>query len=304
LRIVSFSRVLGAAPEPGALLVDSKQVLAFTAPPAALPMPADPYAWLDLDGPFLAAARALWTRVTSDRALEASLAARGAIVPRASIRLVAPVPRPRKVICIGLNYRDHAAEAGLPIPERPLFFSKFPTSVVGPGDAIEIPPGSVQVDYEAELGVVIGRRARMVSRERALDHVLGYTNVNDVSARDFQFADGQWQRGKSPDTFCPMGEAIVSPDEVGDPHNLAIRLRVNGKTLQDSRTDQLVFGVDVLISFLSQTITLEPGDLIATGTPPGVGFARKPPIFLQAGDEVEVEIEGLGILRNGVRAPE
>jgi 2-keto-4-pentenoate hydratase/2-oxohepta-3-ene-1,7-dioic acid hydratase in catechol pathway len=211
------------------------------------------------------------------------------------------VPRPRKVICIGLNYRDHAAEAGLPIPERPLFFSKFPTSVIGPGDAIEIPPGSVQVDYEAELGVVIGRRARMVAREHALDCVLGYTNVNDVSARDFQFADGQWQRGKSPDTFCPMGEAIVTGDELGDPHHLAIRLRVNGKTLQDSRTDQLVFGVDVLISFLSQTITLEPGDLIATGTPPGVGFARKPPIFLQAGDEVEVEIEGLGILRNGVR---
>ncbi len=302
MKIVSFSRSIGSPIEPGALLADSQEVLAFSAPAAALPIPADPYAWLDLDGPFFAAASALSARASSDRPLRAHLATRGAILPRASVRLSAPVPRPRKVICIGLNYRDHAAEAGLPIPERPLLFSKFSTSVIGPEEAIEIPPSSTQVDYEAELGVVIGRRARRVSRERAFDHVLGYTNVNDVSARDFQFADGQWQRGKSPDTFCPMGEAIVTPDELGDPHDLAIRLRVNGKTLQDSRTNQLVFGVDVLISFLSQTITLEPGDLIATGTPPGVGFARKPPIFLQPGDVVEVEIEGLGILRNGVRS--
>ena len=145
-------------------------------------------------------------------------------------------------------------------------------------------------------------RARRISRERAFEHVLGYTNVNDVSARDFQFADGQWQRGKSPDTFCPMGVAVVTADQLGDPHHLRIRLRLNGKTLQDSSTAQLIFGIDVLIAFLSQSMTLEPGDLIATGTPPGVGFARKPPVFLQPGDLVEVEIEGLGTLSNPVRA--
>ena len=303
MKIVCFARASGLAPEIGALLPDPDELLSFTAPGAGLPVPADPYACYDLDEPFLPASRALLSRARSDPRFRAELVAAGAVVRRSSVRLLAPVPRPRKVICIGLNYRDHAAESGLPIPERPLFFSKFPTSVIGPDDAIVIPPGSSQVDYEAELGVVIGRRARLVSRERALDHLLGYTIVNDVSARDFQFADGQWQRGKSPDTFCPMGEAIVTPDEVGDPHDLAIRLHLDGRMLQDSRTSQLIFGVDVLVSYLSQTITLEPGDLISTGTPPGVGFARKPPIWLQPGDRVEIEIEQLGVLRNTVAAP-
>ncbi len=300
MRIITFQRAIGAAPETGAIVPDSTDVLAFAASSAALPQPTDTYGWFDLDAPFLPAAREFLERAASDVDLRARLIASGAILPRAAIRLLAPVPRPRKVICIGLNYRDHAAESGMAIPENPLFFSKFPTSVIGPEESIVIPPGSEQVDYEAELGVVIGRRARRIDREKALDHVLGFTNVNDVSARDFQFADGQWQRGKSPDTFCPMGEAIVTPDEAGDPHRLAIRLRVNDLTLQDSRTDQLIFGVDVLVAFLSQTVTLEPGDLIATGTPPGVGFARKPPIWLQPGDVVEVEIEGLGVLRNPV----
>ena len=243
-------------------------------------------------------------RCASDRTKRESLRSAGALIDRNSLRLEAPVPRPRKVICIGLNYRDHAREAKLDLPEYPLMFSKFSTSVIGPGAGILIPPGSTKVDYEAELGVVIGRRARTVSRETALDHVLGYTNLNDVSARDFQFADGQWQRGKSCDTFCPIGEAIVTTDEIPDPHTLSIRLRLNGETLQDSNTDQLVFGIPELVSYLSQTLTLEAGDLIATGTPPGVGFARTPPIFLRAGDRVEVEIQGLGVLANPVRAAE
>jgi acylpyruvate hydrolase len=225
---------------------------------------------------------------------------RRAVHPAEEVRVLAPVPRPGKLICIGLNYRDHAAESNMPIPEQPVVFSKFSTAVIGPEDAVLLPATSSQVDYEAELAVVIGRRAKSVSLESAFDYVLGYTNINDVSAREFQFADGQWQRGKSCDTFAPMGPCIVTRDEIEDPHRLSIKLRLNGVTMQDSVTDQLIFGVPELITFLSKTITLEPGDVIATGTPPGVGFARKPPVFLKAGDVMEVEVQGLGVLRNPI----
>ncbi|MDQ3667948.1 MAG: fumarylacetoacetate hydrolase family protein [Acidobacteriota bacterium] len=186
----------------------------------------------------------------------------------------------------------------MPIPTSPVIFSKFSSSVVGPRQNVLIPATSHQVDYEAELGVVIGRRATQVPAERAFDNVLGYTIINDVSARDFQFADGQWQRGKSCDSFAPMGPYIATADEVPDPHNLSIKLRLNGRTMQDSNTNQLIFGIPELIAFLSATITLEPGDVIATGTPPGVGFARTPPVFLKHGDVMEVEIDRLGILIN------
>lgn len=222
-------------------------------------------------------------------------------VSRDSVRLVSPVPRPGKIICIGLNYRDHAEESGMPIPTSPIIFSKFHTCVIGSGEAIHIPAGSEQVDYEAELAVVIGREAKSVTAAEAMNHVFGYTNFNDVSARDFQFADGQWQRGKSCDTFAPMGPFVVTKDEVPDPHKLNIRFRLNGETLQDSNTDQLIFNIPELIEFLSRIITLEPGDIIATGTPPGVGFARKPPVFMKPGDVAEVEIEGLGILSNPIQ---
>jgi 2-keto-4-pentenoate hydratase/2-oxohepta-3-ene-1,7-dioic acid hydratase in catechol pathway len=210
------------------------------------------------------------------------------------------VPRPGKIICIGLNYRDHAAESNIAIPEKPVVFSKFSSAVVAPGEPVVLPSTSRQVDYEAELAVVIGRRAKHVSANRAYDYVLGYTAFNDVSARDFQFADGQWQRGKSCDTFAPMGQTIVTTDEIRDPHKLSIKLVLNGETMQDSNTDQLIFGVPALIEFLSQSITLEPGDVIATGTPSGVGFARKPPVFLKPGDRMEVLIEGIGGLGNPV----
>jgi 2-keto-4-pentenoate hydratase/2-oxohepta-3-ene-1,7-dioic acid hydratase in catechol pathway len=213
-----------------------------------------------------------------------------------------PVPRPGKIICIGLNYKDHAAESNMPVPKSPISFSKYVTSVIGPDRPVRLPAVSQQVDYEAEMAIVIGRRAKHVPLERAFDHVLGYMNLNDVSARDLQFADGQWQRGKACDTFAPMGPFILTREAAGDPHALRIRCRVNGQTLQDSNTNQLVFGVDALVSFLSQTVTLEPGDVIATGTPPGVGFARKPPIFLKPGDIVEIEVEGLGVLSNPVVA--
>lgn len=222
------------------------------------------------------------------------------VVGRSSVHLSSPIPRPGKIICIGLNYRDHAEESGMAIPTSPIIFSKFGTCVIGSGEAIRIPDGGDQVDYEAELAVVIGRTAKNVSPPEAMEYVFGYTNFNDVSARDFQFADGQWQRGKSCDTFAPMGPAVVTADTMPDPHNLNIRFRLNGETLQDSNTCQLIFKTPELIEFLSRVITLEPGDVIATGTPPGVGFARKPPIFMKPGDIAEVEIDHLDTLTNPV----
>lgn len=222
-------------------------------------------------------------------------------IKRGNIKICSPVPAPRKVICIGLNYRNHAIESGMEIPKSPIIFSKFSTCVIGANEPIILPKGSEQVDFEAELAFVIARIAKNVSRENAMDYVFGYTNFNDVSARDFQFADGQWQRGKSCDTFAPMGEFIATKDEIHDPHNLQIQFRLNGETLQDSTTKELIFKIPELIEFLSASITLEPGDVIATGTPPGVGFARKPPVFMKDGDVAEVEIEGLGILSNPVR---
>jgi 2-keto-4-pentenoate hydratase/2-oxohepta-3-ene-1,7-dioic acid hydratase in catechol pathway len=222
------------------------------------------------------------------------------MVSRDDVRLEAPVPRPSKIICIGLNYVDHATESGAEIPKSPLIFSKFATCVNASEDPILLPIGSEQVDFEAELAVVIGRRAKNIKLEDAMDCVFGYTNFNDVSARDMQFSDGQWQRGKSCDTFAPFGEFVATKDEISDPHNLKIQFRLNGETMQDSNTDQLIFKIPELVEYISRSVTLEPGDIIATGTPPGVGFARKPPVYLKDGDVCEVEIEGLGILVNPV----
>ena len=212
-----------------------------------------------------------------------------------------PIAVPGKIVCVGLNYRDHAAESGMALPERPLLFSKWPNTLVGPGDPIVLPAISNEVDYEAELGVVIGRRASRVSQADALSYVGGYVCANDVSARVVQFLDGQWARGKSLDTFCPVGP-LVPASEVPDPQALRIRAILNGRTVQDSNTEQMVFTVAEIIAYISQAITLEPGDLILTGTPPGVGFARKPPIFLQPGDEITIEIDGIGALTNPVHS--
>jgi len=200
-------------------------------------LPANPLSWFDMDGPWFQ--RANETRkklITDPNALKHALE-NGLLVPGSDAYWFAPVPRPGKLICIGLNYRDHAAESNMPIPERPVIFSKFSTCVIAPGEPVVIPPTSHQVDYEAELAVVIGRRAKNVKASRALDYVLGYTAFNDVSARDFQFADGQWQRGKSCDTFAPMGQTIVTTDQITDPHKLSIKLVLNGQTMQDSNTD-------------------------------------------------------------------
>jgi 2-keto-4-pentenoate hydratase/2-oxohepta-3-ene-1,7-dioic acid hydratase in catechol pathway len=218
------------------------------------------------------------------------------------VQLLAPVPRPNKVICIGLNYRDHAEESGLQLPDVPILFPKYANSVIGPNAPIVLPPETAEPDYEAELGVVIGRRASRVSERDALAHVAGYTCMNDVSARDLQGLTSQWMLGKAIDTFLPCGPWIVTADEIPDPQDLAIRLRLNGEELQSSSTAQMLFGVAELIAFISRTMALDPGDLIATGTPPGVGFARTPPVWLRDGDLVEVDIEGIGTLSNPVVA--
>lgn len=216
-------------------------------------------------------------------------------------QLLPPV-EPRTFICVGLNYRDHAIESGAEIPKAPLLFSKTSNAISGHGHAVPLPVSSSQVDYEAEFAVVIGRTAAKVKAENALDYVAGFTCCNDVSARDFQFADGQWYRGKSADGFGPIGPWLVTSAAIGDPHALRIQLRLNGQTLQDSSTAQLIFRIPELIAYISASITLQPGDVITTGTPPGVGFARKPPVYLKPGDRMEVEIEHIGVLANPVVA--
>lgn len=222
-------------------------------------------------------------------------------VPRASARLHAPIADPGKFICIGLNYRDHAEEAGQPIPKEPPIFPKWANAILDPGEPILRPRGSRQLDWEVELGVVIGRTARFVPREQALDYVGGYTIINDVSARDFQFITSQWAAGKIGDTMGPVGPYLADRIEIPDPHGLDLRLWVNGALMQNGNTRTFIFDVRYLVSYLSSIMTLVPGDLIATGTPPGVGFARKPPVFLQPGDVCRLEITGLGTLENPVK---
>lgn len=218
------------------------------------------------------------------------------------VKLLAPIPDPQKIVCLGLNYRDHAAESGAPVPKEPVLFSKYATALIGHGQNIVLPPVSKEVDYEAELVIVVGKRGRPKTADEAMPYVAGYTIGHDVSARDWQLKkDGkQWMVGKTFDTFAPVGPWLVTVDEVPDPANLPIRLKLNGQVMQNSNTKQMVFGVGATLAYLAQVFTLEPGDLIFTGTPPGVGFARKPPVFLKDGDVVEVEIEGLGVLRNPV----
>lgn len=224
-------------------------------------------------------------------------------VPLAQAKFHAPIVDPQKILCVGLNYKDHAAESGSPIPKDPVLFSKYATALIGHGETIVLPKVSQEVDYEAEFVIVIGKRGRHIARENALAHVAGYTVGHDVSARDWQLKkDGkQWMVGKTFDTFAPCGPFLVTRDEVADPRALPIRLRLNGQVMQNSNTNQMIFGVEDLLAYISQVVTLEPGDLIYTGTPPGVGTARKPPVYLKDGDVVEVEIDGLGLLRNPVK---
>jgi acylpyruvate hydrolase len=241
--------------------------------------------------------------------LEGGAAAREAVAsmseriahPLSSVRLHAPIADPGKFICIGLNYRDHAEETNNPIPVEPPIFPKWSTAIVGPGEPVLRPRGSTRLDWEVELGVVIGRTARFVPRDRALEHVWGYTIINDISARDFQFLTTQWAAGKIADTFAPVGPYIADAAEIPDPHALDLKTFVNGKQMQRGNTRTFIFDVTYLVSYLSGLMTLSPGDLIATGTPPGVGLAMKPPVFMHPGDVVRVEITGLGSLENPIK---
>ncbi len=234
----------------------------------------------------------------------AAAGAAGQSIDPATVRLLPPVPRPEKIFCIGLNYADHARETGREPPAEPIVFSKFVTALVPHGQPIILPRSSQKVDYEPELVVVIGTGGRDIPKQRALEHVAGYTCGNDISARDWQSQKpgGQWLLGKTFDTFAPLGPELVTADELPNVDDLRIRLRLNGRTMQDSRTSQLIFGVADLASYISGVCTLSPGDLIFTGTPPGVGVARTPRVYLQAGDTVEVEIEGIGVLTNVVKS--
>lgn len=217
------------------------------------------------------------------------------------LQFLNPVPAPSKIVCVGLNYRDHADESGQAAPERPLLFAKFPSALVGPGEAISWPSGlTSQVDWEGELGVVVGARLSGASPSECLDGVFGYTAANDVSARDVQFGDVQWVRGKSLDTFCPVGPEIVTRAEFGDPQRKTLRTLINGARMQDGTTADMIFPVAELLSWICAQISLVPGDLVLTGTPPGVGAYRTPPVFLAAGDVVEVQIEGIRSLRSPV----
>ena len=216
--------------------------------------------------------------------------------------LLPPVPRPGKVVCLGLNYRDHADESGMDVPEEPVVFGKAACSVTGPGSPIVVPDASDKIDYEVEMAMVIGRKGRNLSPELAPQHISGYTVLNDVSARDYQHEKpgGQWFLAKSFDTFCPLGPWLVTPDEVGDPHDLDISTTVNGETLQSSSTSRMIFGVGEILAYISRVFTLEPGDVVATGTPAGVGFGRTPPRFLEPGDTVRCTVENIGTLENPV----
>ncbi|MBE7472698.1 MAG: fumarylacetoacetate hydrolase [Anaerolineae bacterium] len=217
-------------------------------------------------------------------------------------KLAAPLTSPSKIMAIGRNYTEHAQESKSAIPERPLLFAKFPTTIIGPGAEVTWNPAlSDKIDFEAELAVIIGKTARRVAEAEALDYVFGYTCANDVTARDLQKGDGQWVRGKSLDTFCPLGPWLVTANEVPDPQDLPIRCLVNGQTMQDSHTGKMIFSVAYLISYLSQAFTLLPGDILLTGTPDGVGAYREPPVFLKHGDVMAVEIDGVGRLVNRCR---
>jgi len=259
-----------------------------------------------------AAARAVgWaeTSLTNRRLLAlgpermAELARAAAILPGeplATLRLGPPIPDPQKIICIGLNYQDHANEVGASPPPSPIFFAKFANSLVGPNDNLIPPRDETHVDYEAELAIVIGKPGRYISRKDAFSHVAGAMAFNDVSARDFQLANQLWTSGKAVDTFGPCGPALVTVDDLGDLQDLSIKTRVNGNTVQNSTTSQMIFSIAELIEFLTRVMTLEPGDIIATGTPSGVAGAHNPPRFLKAGDVVEVELQGIGTLKNRV----
>jgi acylpyruvate hydrolase len=247
--------------------------------------------------------RAIVSGLAGDPTLIGECRERGALVPLSRAKLNPPVLSPSKILAVGLNYASHAAEQNAKLPEFPLVFSKCTTALIGPGDHIRLPRISDQIDYEAELAVVIGKEGSSISADRAMDYVAGYTIMNDVTARDIQRRERQWTRAKGLDTFAPCGPWLVTKDEVPDPHSLRVELRVNREVRQSANTSDLIFKIPQLIEFISQDLTLKPGDIISTGTPSGVGVFRQPPVFLKPGDQIEIEIEGIGTLSNQVTSP-
>lgn len=284
MKLVTF--VSNGATRIGALIGEDR-VVDFSQADASLPK--------DMIG-FLKGSKA--TQAVAQKAIDGGAKS----IALSEVKLLAPIPNPGKIICIGLNYSDHAAETGQPIPKYPIVFSKYSNTVIATGDKIVLPRVSNEVDYEAELGFVIGKTARYVSAADALDYVAGYMPINDVSARDYQTRISQWTMGKTFDTFAPMGPALVTSDEIADAGNLKISLTINGEVLQDSNTNKLIFGIPQLVEALSEVMTLEAGDVVSTGTPPGVGMARNPKRYMKAGDVVNITIEGLGTLSNPVVA--
>jgi acylpyruvate hydrolase len=265
---------------------------------AAAVLPSDVVGFLTNGEESLTAARTVVEQVS--RMESTALAGKGIVYGVKGVTFKAPVPRPPKLILVGLNYRDHAEEAKMKIPEEPTLFSKYPSVVIGPGEAIRMPRVSTQIDFEGEFAFVIGKGGKDIPRERALDHVAGYTIVHDVSCRDYQMRTGQWMVGKTFDTFAPMGPYLVTKDEIPNPHTLDLTTRVNGVVMQHSNTKHLIFNTFDLIAYMSQVFALEPGDVVSTGTPAGVGFARNPQVFLKPGDVVRIEISGLGALENPI----
>jgi 2,4-didehydro-3-deoxy-L-rhamnonate hydrolase len=286
MRLVSFGPI--NEERLGALIDGGKRIVDLNAADSAIPSGMIPF----LKGDF-------WERVRKVIADTSNLPGK-AVCSAASVRLGAPVPRPGLIVCVGLNYKDHAEEQGLDFPKAPLLFSKSPMAVVGPNDDVVYPEGVEKLDYEVELGVIIGRSAKKVSAAEAKKYIAGYCVFHDVSARCAQHGDKQWFRAKSFDTFAPFGPALVTPDDAGDPHALALNCKVNGEIRQNSNTSKLIHSVDKIIEYITRGITLSPGDVIATGTPSGVGVFLKPPRLLNRGDTVELEVQGLGKLVNKI----
>lgn len=275
----------------GAIVTHAGRDFAFDLNRLDPALPADMLEFLEAGQPALELARAALAKASPEQGIELK-----------AVTLLAPVPRPGKIICIGQNYAAHARESNDPVPSIPIIFAKFANTVIAHGEPIVVPSSIKRPDYEGELAVVIGRRGRDIPEEHALDYVAGYMPLHDVSARDWQHRTSQWVIGKTPDTFCPMGPALVTADEVPDVQNLSVRTFVNGERLQDGHTSMMIFSVRYLIADMSQVMTLEPGDVIATGTPEGIGAARTPPRWLHPGDVVRIEIERVGTLENPVVA--
>ncbi len=277
MKLITFRRSTSAAPEPGVLQKDAVYPLA-------------PLGYADAESFIAAGEKAL--------ASTQAMTSQSASVPLSSVQLLSPLLHPQRIFCVGLNYQDHATESKMAVQAVPTIFMKLPSAITGPDSDIVLPNNSTQPDYEAELAVVIGRSARNVTRDNWRQYVFGYTILNDVSARDVQLATSQWTLGKSFPTFCPIGPCVVTADELKDPHSLDVRLTIDGETMQQANTRDLIFDIPAVLGYISAIVPLEPGDIVSTGTPQGVGLGRTPPRWMRPGEEVVIEISGIGRLVN------